>query len=629
MKKKRKLSKSGQVTVFIILAILIVVGFIGYMIFKNTLFAQTVPKDLESVYIYYLACIEEEAKLGSIIMEEQAGYIEPPDFKPGSSYMPFSNQLDFLGIGVPYWYYISSNGIVKEQIPSNDFMQGQLNDFIEDQMDRCDFSSFVDEGFEIKIGNEIDVSTKIEKNKIIVNVNQDLSIRTSNVSWSGSNHLKDVDSNLGSFYDLSKKIYENFKETMFLESYGVDILRLYAPVDGVEIGCSPKIWALGDVRENLTQALEANIGFIKVEGDYYELNDEEDKYFVKDIGENVDANVNFLYLREWPMKMEVWPSEGELLRADPIGLQEGLGMLGFCYTPYHFVYDFAYPVLIQTYYEGEMFQFPVIVYINKNKPREPMDTESAPNPVPELCIHKNTEITVYTYNKNLMPVEAEIEFKCLDTNCDIGSTRLADGDAVLTANFPQCVNGYVIARADGYADTKEIISSVDETEVSIFMDRMYELDIEVSKFGRIVSGDDYAVITFTKGERTTTVSYPEQTRVKLTEGQYEVKAYIYSVADVNLQGGTTQSCVDVPKSGVFGVFGMTEERCFDINIPDQDVNFAVSGGGTQEHYISESELEYAGKIIIDADDFGVPSVVEDIQLNYNSIDSSLLDVRFE
>ncbi|MBT3463378.1 hypothetical protein HN451_00190, partial [archaeon] len=75
MKKKRKLSKSGQVTVFIILAILIVVGFIGYMIFKNTLFAQTVPKDLESVYIYYLACIEEEAKLGSIIMEEQAGYI--------------------------------------------------------------------------------------------------------------------------------------------------------------------------------------------------------------------------------------------------------------------------------------------------------------------------------------------------------------------------------------------------------------------------------------------------------------------------------------------------------------------------------------------------------------------------
>ena len=224
MKKKRKLSKSGQVTVFIILAILIVVGFIGYMIFKNTLFAQTVPKDLESVYIYYLACIEEEAKLGSIIMEEQAGYIEPPDFKPGSSYMPFSNQLDFLGIGVPYWYYISSNGIVKEQIPSNDFMQGQLNDFIEDQMDRCDFSSFVDEGFEIKIGNEIDVSTKIEKNKIIVNVNQDLSIRTSNVSWSGSNHLKDVDSNLGSFYDLSKKIYENFKETMFLESYGVDFI---------------------------------------------------------------------------------------------------------------------------------------------------------------------------------------------------------------------------------------------------------------------------------------------------------------------------------------------------------------------------------------------------------------------
>ena len=39
--------------------------------------------------------------------------------------------------------------------------------------------------------------------------------------------------------------------------------------------------------------------------------------------------------------------------AEPVGNQEGMGMLGFCYVAYHFVYDLAYPVLVQVYYEDE------------------------------------------------------------------------------------------------------------------------------------------------------------------------------------------------------------------------------------------------------------------------------------
>jgi len=627
---KNRNGTKAQTTIFIIIAIAIVVGIVLFFVFREGLIGQSVPKELEPVYNYYLGCIENEALLGAMILGEQGGYIEVPEFSPGSSYMPFSNQLDFLGIPVLYWHYVSGNNVVKEQVPSKEKIENELNDFLEDRVLDCDFSEFAEQGFRIEVGREVKVGTKINQNDIGIDIDQDLNIYFGESSWKGKSHFTKVNSNLGKFYNLAKDIYEDWKKTMFLEEYGVDILRLYAPVDGTDFGCSSKIWQVREIRENLTRALEANTGFIKIKGDYYDLSKEENKYFVHDIKGDVDANINFLYLREWPMKMEVWPSDDGVLKADPVGLQEGLGMLGFCYVPYHFVYDFAYPVLIQMYYNDEMFQFPVVVYINKNQPREPIDGVGLPNVVPELCEHKNTELAVYTYNTNLEPVEAEIEFKCFDTVCDIGRSLIdSSGEAVLVDYFPQCVNGYVIAKAKGYETSKYIVSSVEESEVSIILDKKYKLDLEIKKGGSIVSDKNYAVVVFEKNNKTKTISYPEQKQIELIEGQYEIKVYVYSNTDLIVEGGSSQKCVSVPKSGVFGFFGLTEERCFDLNTPDQNIEFAVSGGGTQNYYIAESELQSSNKIIINTMSFGSVSKVEDLQENYNQVDVSGLSVRFE
>jgi len=617
-------SKKGQVTIFIILAIVIVVGIASYFILRSMVFEEPIPSELEPVYSYYLSCVNQEVLNGAMILGEQGGYIELPEFSPGTEYMPFSNQLGFFGIGVPYWYYVSGNGVEKEQIPSKDKMQEQLNEFLEEGVIECDFSQFESQGFEVNF-DEADVETNIRSNDISVNINQALSISYGEMTWRGTKHSASVSSSLGKFYELSKDIYLNNKETMFLENYGVDILRLYAPVDGSEIGCSPKIWFVDDVRKDLIVALENNVPAIKLEGDYYSGGD---KYFIRDIGETVDVDVNFLYIREWPMKMEVWPAEDDILKAEPVGLQEGLGMLGFCYVPYHFVYDFAYPVMIQMYSGNEMFQFPVVVNIDKNYPRQALNVEGLPDVVPELCEYRNTELSVYTYNTNLQSVEAEIDFKCFDTSCDIGETKLDGLDAVLTANFPQCVNGYIVASAEGYKTKKYKVSSVDEGSVTIILDKEYELELEIKRAWSNL-GDDYAVVTFTKNNEIMTLAYPEQSEIKLIEGEYEIKVFVYSNSNINLQGSSTDECVDVPKSGVLGVFGLTEEKCFTLEIPDQIISFAVSGGGTQGYYITESELSESDKLVINAESFGKPTKVEDLQINYNSVEVNGLDVRFE
>ena len=64
-------------------------------------------------------------------------------------------------------------------------------------------------------------------------------------------------------------------------------------------------------------------------------------------------------------------------------------------------------------------------------------------------------------------------------------------------------------------------------------------------------------------------------------------------------------------------------------IPGQTVDSGVSGGGTQNYFISESELENSNKIVLEVANFGNPAKIEDLQINYNRIETSNLGVFFE
>src|SRR3989344_6769764 len=113
--------KNAQVTVFVIVAIVVVVAVLGILFLRgNISFGGGVPASLEPAYNYFLNCLETDTSTGVDILGTQGGYIYTDDlaFEPGSSYMPFSSELNFLGNPVPYWYYVSGNGIQREQIPS-------------------------------------------------------------------------------------------------------------------------------------------------------------------------------------------------------------------------------------------------------------------------------------------------------------------------------------------------------------------------------------------------------------------------------------------------------------------------------------------------------------------------------
>ncbi len=165
----------GQLTIFIIIAIVIVGAIVVFFTFRDSLIFTQIPAEIVPVYTTFLSCLEEDALVGIDVLESQAGYIEIPDFEPGSSYMPFSSQLDFLGNPIPYWYYVSGNNIQKEQIPSKKNMEKQLGDFIEEKINNCRFDEYYEQGFEITF-EEAEVDVTINDNVVKLNMDMDLSI---------------------------------------------------------------------------------------------------------------------------------------------------------------------------------------------------------------------------------------------------------------------------------------------------------------------------------------------------------------------------------------------------------------------------------------------------------------------
>jgi len=607
------------VTLFIIIAVVIVAAVVTFFVVRNAIDSGGITGSSDEVFAFFEACVESKTRNAISAAGSQGGYLEVPDFEPGTEYAPFSNQLDFLGVPVPYWYYVSGNGVVKEQVPSKSTIEKEMASYLDLELASCDFSSLREKGYDLEIG-EISSDVRIFDREVRVSVSMPLSYERTDVSASRGNHDVSVVSEFGEFYNLAREIYDLEKEDAFLEFYTQDVLYNYAPVTGSEISCSPLIWNAQEVSDELREAISANVASLKLGGD---------EYFSVDVVSGKD--VRFLYDERWPSRVEIWPAENNLLVAEPIGLEQGLGILGFCYIPYHFVYDIYHPVLVQIYNDAEIFQFPVAVVIDKSVPREslvvsePVDFGS----LDAFCSNANTEVSVNTFDSSLNPVEARISFECFNEVCSIGETEISGGDAVLDGTFPQCSNGKVLAKAEGYVTGEATVSTNDASSVNVILDKLYEIDARVVLGGRDVSlsGSSIAVVHFTSERYSTALVYPEQRSVKLAEGLYEVTAQVFSGASLVIPASSRRECVSVPKKGLLGVFGGTTEECFNVEIPSTTLDNALSGGGKNTELFLEDDLRFSSGMVIDVPLLPSPLSLDQLQQNYELFELQAVEVR--
>lgn len=608
-------NKKAQVTLFVIVALVIIGAVVGYFILRDSDSVE-LSKDMQLIYDYYVSCLERHASQGVALLGEQGGYIELPEFESGSRYRPYSSQLDFLGQPVAYWMYVSGNNILKEQLPTRSGMEEQLNEYVRERVDFCSFEDFSQQGYGVFI-EEGSVNTRINPKNVEVVVSNPVYFSFDGKSVMVSEHKLKLDSKLGSFYELAREIYNYEKQNMFLENYALDVLWLNAPVNDVIQTCDAFVLNEQGVKDNLSLALSANIGALKLKGSYYDLAKKENKYFVTDIGKSIDENINFMYSPSWPTRIEIYGDR--VVR--PVGLQQGLGILGFCYVPLHYVYDVDFPVLVQIWDGAERFQFATSVVIDKTQARNALPSTEGTRVESEVCKYKDYEVEVWTYDYDLNLIDTDLRFKCFNTECYIGQTE----GGVYRGGFPGCVNGFILARAEGFADAKYMISTTEENVANVLMKKLYNLSFDVFSSGKRVSN---AVVVF-EGENSQTIAYPQMNSIELAEGDYNITAYVYRDSNLVLPGVSKTECVSVPVSGVGGLFGLEEEKCFSIDIPSQELSQVVIGGGKAEVFISEFELRDSQRLNINAELFKTPTSIDEVQENYIKVEDSYIGVILE
>jgi hypothetical protein len=186
-------SKRSQITVFIILAILIVVligVFFSYRMNLLNLNSDVVNPDIAPIHSFVVSCIKQAGEDGIYNIGQTGGYFNSPNLST-------DNQIS---------YYLYGNDNL---MPSKEKIENELSEYMNNMLFFCtkNFIDFPD--FNVKQG-EIKTKTTIEDNKVIFNVNYPLSIKKNDKSYL-FNQFKDIEIpvRLGVIYGVNQLIMED------------------------------------------------------------------------------------------------------------------------------------------------------------------------------------------------------------------------------------------------------------------------------------------------------------------------------------------------------------------------------------------------------------------------------------
>lgn len=645
------MNRKSQVTSFIIVGLLLVIliagGFYLYQRSRGEFGIREISQEVRPVVNYVEDCISEVSREGLVIVGSQAGYYKVPEDKEGGSLIGHSNAIDFFGdsqIYVPYWYYRSANGISRNQMPSLSEIENELSRYIAEHLSECvaNFSSF--ENHDISGFSNIRTRTNIQNDKVLVEVEAPVIISSGEVVQEIEDFKVVINNKLGRTYKKSKEIYEELDEKLFLEKLTYDMLVLYdeIPLTGSEIRCSPRVWEVDKVADNLKEIISNNVGSVRLRERGMTP---EEKYLSLDVDSD-EHSVSFAHIEDWPLEMDVFPSENGLMKGDVIVDGEASRIISsiFCISNYHFVYDIEYPILVSVLADdGTLFQFGYMVVIENNQERKDTQSISLPEEDDSLCGYEyrnallNVETISFDSNGNTIDVAgADVYFKCFSTKCDIGKT---DVTGYLRTGFPQCINGLISAEKEGYFPGSEIISTNVESSVTLILEKLYDLDFEFKVIdkdtGRIseIEEGDQIIFEIRSSEREGEVVsgvYPKvgDEEIPLGSGEYEFTAYLMKGGEsIKLEDYTIRKCIEVPKAGLLGLF-LKEEKCFENVVEGGEVENVIVGGAEFEFDVGKSEVANAEKIIIYVMQDDVPKTAEEVNEIYGKLGSYDSNINF-
>ena len=525
--------KRGQVTVYIIIGLLILLAF--FLVFslmqaqlgqKEILQPEAIP-----IKIYTDSCLSNIAKDAITILGTRGGYIN----------LPADMQLDLQSTlfpypsirtvpqhrnpsRIPFWYYTGFD----HSPETRGSMAREISQYVEQNIIGCldDFSPFTQQ-FTITTESPPTATTTIGDDEVTVQLNyvveaeQQLSDRKTVLpSFEAKVPVK-----LGKIFDLAKKIMNEENDNQYFENITIDLMALNPeiPFTGIDFHCGRRRWDLFEIKEGLQDALRQELVRIRIKDtdyppfeqpeEFYEqyrdlawdddgsiiglpsegLPEDAYDYFHYLLGFDMDAEryrdltVGFQYDPEWGMDITGRPRNGRYLESQ---VERGQSFLRFlCLNPYHFTYDVQYPIKASIRDDsafnggGFIFSFAFPVLVDHNQPgreflgRSFFDT---PGSFIGTCTDMDDPglpefdirargIDDAGYNDDLRG--AAITYSCGIYDCSLGQTdQDRFGINRLVTKLPRnCGNGIMIADKEGYLQAKQQIVTTDANPSPLLM----------------------------------------------------------------------------------------------------------------------------------------------------------------
>jgi len=183
------MNKRGQISIFVIFAIIIIAMLIIYFSVKDNLVnKKIINPEIEQIYNYVDNCLEKTAEDSIYIIGQNGGYF---------NYAEKSNE-----VGIPYYLYDEEN-----LMPSKERVEKEIEEYVNEMIFFCtkNFADFPD--YEIRAG-KIKSKIDIKEDEAFFNLNYPLSIKKGENNFVIDNFNKKVNSRLGVIYKTAEAIME-------------------------------------------------------------------------------------------------------------------------------------------------------------------------------------------------------------------------------------------------------------------------------------------------------------------------------------------------------------------------------------------------------------------------------------
>lgn len=484
------MQKRGQVTIFIIIGILIVlvIGIFLFLQGKLTLFQPqlAIPQYVIPVQSYIEQCIADIAEPAIRQMAAQGGFLNiPPEIaeNPLSHYKLIPGQKQPI---VSLWF---SQGRARE--PTISSMERELADHITAEIRNCDLGAF-SEQFTIT-AQQPKAEASITDNEVRITLNYPLSItnKQDNAETALASFRKDIQAPLGLTFGLAKTIHDKENQDGFLELLTMEMIAgdfPDMPLDGFEITLDKRQWTLQQLQDELFPLLRSNFHCLVFKNTANALPTacrDFSAYYLRHYFIDL-PNPKFRQIgvsTEWAFansfqftKFRVSPG-GAVIR--PIDLK--IPLVSGAFKLYHHFYDIEYPMLFVLTAGDFQFNLATMVNVRNNQPDRQfnpflVDDQPSDAGADAYCNEKIAPFKLQARDKETGEMlTAAMDYRCAQFRCSVGQTAppLLSGipqycgntpcDPFLETSLPYCINGMLIAEKPGYLTATSRLTSTPET----------------------------------------------------------------------------------------------------------------------------------------------------------------------